>query len=234
MTNHVCLIATSLQRIMPVKDYYKILGLSPGAGDAEVKSNFRKLAIRYHPDKNSGKSQEDAWYREIQEAYQVLIDPVKKTKYLQDRWLLKSRGISFEETFPLTPEYIELRFRSMANSVKNMDHFRMDHYGLQKQLLQLCNDETLDALNEYHEPHINQRIIHQLMYCMEPLAYTHIHLLRKPMNQICRKQPQLLNEVNEWFSKRKRQDWWERKQGWVIAILTMVACVGIALLTKMT
>ena len=232
MTNPVRLIPTSLLLLMPVKDYYKILGLPPNAGDAEVKRNFRRLAIRYHPDKNTGKRHEDAWYREIQEAYEVLIDPVKKSKYLQERWLVKSRGIPFDETLPLTPDYIELRFSTMVSTVKNMDHFRMDHGWLQKQLLQLCNDENLDALHEYYEPEINHKIIHHLMYSMQPLGYQFIHLLKIPMYKIARNQPGLQEEINQWFKQRKKQDWWDRRQGWVIGAITIVVCIGIAILTN--
>jgi molecular chaperone DnaJ len=68
---------------MANKDYYQILGLEKGASDDEIKRAFRKLAIKYHPDKNQGNAEAEAKFKEINEAYQVLSDPEKKARYDQ-------------------------------------------------------------------------------------------------------------------------------------------------------
>lgn len=68
---------------MANKDYYEILGLQKGASDDEIKRAFRKLAIKYHPDKNQGNAEAEAKFKEINEAYQVLSDPEKKSRYDQ-------------------------------------------------------------------------------------------------------------------------------------------------------
>ena len=68
---------------MANKDYYEVLGLQKGASDDEIKRAFRKLAIKYHPDKNQGNAEAEAKFKEINEAYQVLSDPEKKARYDQ-------------------------------------------------------------------------------------------------------------------------------------------------------
>jgi len=68
---------------MASKDYYEVLGLKKGASDDEIKKAFRKLAIKYHPDKNQGDAQSEEKFKEINEAYQVLSDPQKKANYDQ-------------------------------------------------------------------------------------------------------------------------------------------------------
>ena len=68
---------------MANKDYYAVLGLEKGASDDEIKRAFRKLAIKYHPDKNQGNAEAEAKFKEINEAYQVLSDPEKKARYDQ-------------------------------------------------------------------------------------------------------------------------------------------------------
>jgi curved DNA-binding protein len=62
-------------------DYYKILGVSKGATSDEVKKAYRKLALKYHPDKNNGSKDYEAKFKEISEAYAVLSDPEKRNQY---------------------------------------------------------------------------------------------------------------------------------------------------------
>ncbi|RME69814.1 MAG: J domain-containing protein [Chloroflexi bacterium] len=68
---------------MEYKDYYKILGVSKNATEKEIKSAYRKLARKYHPDMNPDDPQAEARFKEINEAYQVLSDPEKRKKYDQ-------------------------------------------------------------------------------------------------------------------------------------------------------
>jgi hypothetical protein len=63
-----------------VKDYYAILGVSPSASDLEVKKAFRKLAIRYHPDRNPS-AEAKPLFHDINEAYDILGDPEKRIQY---------------------------------------------------------------------------------------------------------------------------------------------------------
>ncbi len=63
------------------RDYYEVLGLKKGAGDDEIKKAFRKMAMKYHPDKNPGNKEAEEKFKEINEAYSVLSDPDKKSKY---------------------------------------------------------------------------------------------------------------------------------------------------------
>lgn len=65
------------------KDYYHILGVSKGANDTDIKKAYRKLAMQYHPDKHKGDKESEKKFKEINEAYQVLSDPQKRTQYDQ-------------------------------------------------------------------------------------------------------------------------------------------------------
>ena len=64
------------------KDYYKILGVTKESTDAEIKKAYRKLALKWHPDKNSdteeNKVKAEKMFKEVNEAYAVLSDPQKK------------------------------------------------------------------------------------------------------------------------------------------------------------
>jgi len=73
---------------MDYKDYYKILGVSKTANADEIKKAYRKLAVKYHPDKNAGNKAAEEKFKEISEAHEVLKDPDKRAKYdeLGENW----------------------------------------------------------------------------------------------------------------------------------------------------
>jgi molecular chaperone DnaJ len=81
---------------MEFRDYYKVLGVERKASDAEIKSAYRKLARKFHPDVNPNNKEAEAKFKELNEAYQVIGDPDKRKKYdeLGADW---EHGVSQEE-----------------------------------------------------------------------------------------------------------------------------------------
>ena len=73
---------------MAGKDYYHILGVKKDAGEAEIKTAYRRLARKHHPDVNPGDKAAEGRFKEINEAYEVLSDAEKRRKYDQygDQW----------------------------------------------------------------------------------------------------------------------------------------------------
>lgn len=73
---------------MNYKDYYKVLGVTKSASADEIKKAYRKLAVKYHPDKNPGNKNIEEKFKEINEAYEVLGNAEKKKKYdeLGENW----------------------------------------------------------------------------------------------------------------------------------------------------
>ncbi len=79
----------------PVKDYYRLLGISPQASPEDIKKAYRRLAFANHPDRNpDNRSQAENRFKEITEAYGILIDPQKRTRYDH----IRKQGSAFEQS----------------------------------------------------------------------------------------------------------------------------------------
>lgn len=79
---------------MKKRDFYEVLGLTKGASEKEIKSAYRKLAKKYHPDTNQGNEEAERKFKEVTEAYEVLSDAEKKKLY--DRFGMAAFDSSME------------------------------------------------------------------------------------------------------------------------------------------
>ena len=66
---------------MGKRDYYEVLGIAKNASEKDLKQAYRKLALKYHPDKNKGDAESEEKFKEATEAYEVLRDPKKRASY---------------------------------------------------------------------------------------------------------------------------------------------------------
>ena len=106
---------------MQFKDYYDILGVKPEASEAEIKSTYRKLARKYHPDVSKESGAEDK-FKAANEAYEALRDPAKRRAYDD----LRARGYRSGQEFHPPPDYgdgADFEFSHMSGEGDFSDFF---------------------------------------------------------------------------------------------------------------
>jgi len=107
-----------MARVNGNKNYYEALGVSREASAEEIKKAYRQLALKFHPDRNPGDRQAEERFKEISEAYGVLIDPEKKRQY--DLLSRTPFGSGERPDFSYTQEEI---FRDIFNNPRASDVF---------------------------------------------------------------------------------------------------------------
>ncbi|RXM93040.1 DnaJ-like subfamily B member 5 [Acipenser ruthenus] len=110
------------------KDYYRMLGVPSGSNEDEIKKAYRKMALKFHPDKNKDPNAEDK-FKEIAEAYEVLSDPKKRSIYDQ-----------YGEEGPVSQSILEIPSAKHILIVSVKDHDPNNHrVVISKAFLPLCN-----------------------------------------------------------------------------------------------
>lgn len=135
------------------KDYYTILGITKSANDREIKKSYKKLAMKYHPDRNQGNKNAEKKFKEIKEAYDVLIDPQKRSAYDQyGNAAFEQEGYSnyssFDTNFSNTADFSDI-FGDVFGDIFGNSKKRQNQRGSDLQYnLELTLEEAVRGINK--------------------------------------------------------------------------------------
>lgn len=212
---------------MALKDYYELLEIPPGSAEPVIKKAFRKLAMRFHPDKNVGNPYAIHHFREIQEAYQVLSNPVTRHEYHQQRWHHSEMGNTTPYPYVLTPSQLEQEARKQTQYVQGLDVFRMNHGALQNKLEQLLQDSHLAILLEQQDEGINERLVAAVLQSCNPLPYPHLNDIPGKLVKIAGTNNQLITTIHQMVTKKRKQYLWEKYRALLMISIALAICIGI-------
>ena len=128
-------------------NYYEVLGVSENADVSEIKKKYRKLAIKYHPDRNSGDENATKKFREVTEAYEILGDEKKREEYdcrrknIQSQRKNKNKKRNVKNKFPQNDFTFGRDFFKSAREMRGIfeNSFRMDKKQEEKAKLEKGN-----------------------------------------------------------------------------------------------
>ncbi|MCI9297631.1 MAG: J domain-containing protein [Lachnospiraceae bacterium] len=112
---------------MKMVDWYQVLGVSSHAPEEEIKTVYRKLAKRYHPDMHPGDEECGRRFREISEAYSILSDPEKRRAYDEERSRgFQEKNVERAKTHDSMPDVNPVDFQNVYRSFENFFGFNPD------------------------------------------------------------------------------------------------------------
>ncbi len=208
------------------KDYYQILEVSPKADPGTIKKSFRRLAHRFHPDKNQDHQPFSAThYLEIQEAYNVLSDPKARSAYDQERWM---SGITpGKNTEPVTPAFLLQELQKLNRHLERIDIFRMSQESLSGYLQFLLSDRHLSIINAASDARVNQQIITESLRAMTLLSFKYTKAVFPRLKSIISLSPDVEKMVLSAEQLAERRHFRARLNPLIIVLVTLILCLAM-------
>jgi DnaJ-domain-containing protein 1 len=208
------------------KDHYRTLGISPQSGPDEIRKNYRTLVKRYHPDRHPDDRAVHAHFREIQEAYETLTDPILRDAWLQERWLLASQGLSTASQPLLTATDILKRLLIIERGFASEDPWRADRAIRIRRLTEHLNQEHLDILKQ--ESDQLDAIAETLVRCGSHLDPDGLLVLSSQMKELLPETHPAFKSLMRLRSAKISEDRWARWKPFVLLTAALLGCLLIA------
>lgn len=209
-----------------LKDYYKILEISPAATVDEVKKAYRRMAFKYHPDTNKQDAFAESYFIEAQEAYTVLSNEEARRRYDNDRWLAGMTTRAREHQV-VTPDWILKESIKLYNHMATVDVYRMNHKALYEYLEQLLNERHMAVLTNGEEPAVNEGIVNMILDSTKGLKYVYFLPLAQKLVLLAGGDNTLLQRVNARLRTRQREAKWEKSIPYMVGLITLLIVVAM-------
>ena len=212
---------------MTVKDYYQILHVSPSATQEVIKKAFRKLALKYHPDKNPDSPFDAKKFLEIQEAYDVLGDKTKRAAYNYQRYLQNPQHA--KKSLVQNADDILQLSSSLQKKLAIMDPFRIDLDILSFEVNDILSANNMHLLLTTDDADINKRIIMDILTCIRPLTLQTIINTSTLLKQLAGNDFTAQKEITDFINQIKWLHYWNRYKIYIALMLALLSCLIIFL-----
>jgi curved DNA-binding protein CbpA len=208
-----------------VKDYYRILELTPQATPEEIRRSYRRLAMEWHPDRKG----ENPLYMDIREAYETLIDPDRKDAYLRSRTDEEHLGRRFENRGRPTPSSIMAKALEMEREVSATDGFRIDGESLLNTIEGLLDTRTIEVLEQETDDGYKRHLTGVLVKCGRPLDRAKSERLAGILDRMGDRDAECRRQVEAFVTTKRSEERWERWRLPLLIAATLLLCLLISL-----
>lgn len=210
---------------MPVKDYYRILGVPPSADTTAIKKAFRRLAMEHHPDKSKDSVENSIYFQELQEAYHTLTDPYKREQYLYNRWLEKSMGHQLDQA--MTANEILHLFIKAEQYLTQTDHYRTNSNHLLQQLLHTFSERRIHTILEGKDEQQIQSTLDLALKLSSRLKANEMEKTLQHFSRLLDQKPSFREQWHQLLEKKKKDESLEKWKLPMILFITILICLAI-------
>lgn len=210
-------------------DYYKILEISPTATSDEIKKAYRRLALKYHPDKNLGDKFAEANFIEIANAYETLSDTEERKKYddyrerqskttdnSQQRSQTKQKA---EE--PVSPLIFLSIFTNIKQRIEGVDKNKINQRYLFDSINDLLTDGNINFLVNWDDIKTNQQIIDVILECCKPLgsdrhpiqSFIYIDIIIPKLVKLAGADNEAIHKIYNFNKQSQLFSYWDKYKG---------------------
>lgn len=210
---------------MTGKDYYKILEVSPNATSVDIKKSYRRLALRYHPDKNFGNALYEAKFKEIHEAYRVLTDLKQRQEYNYQR----SRQAYTEKKKPppVTPQSILAQTIDFRKKISTLDPDRMNKLALYQQIQHLLARSNIQVLQQCNDPKLSKRVVEEVFFCCRYLPFPHVERICFQLTALAGTDNMMYRRIYNYSKEARLRSYWEKYKLLAALVIAVFICLAI-------
>ncbi len=208
---------------MSQKNYYQVLHVSPQATAAEIKTAYRKLAVKYHPDKNKGNTFTESIFKEINEAYSVLSNPQKRILYNAAGTFATPPKRSQQQRVVSSQTLLQEAFR-VKMIVEKSSMLRINRDALLFKVQALLSDHHLNILLLENNKHFIHQYVQQVMICLQPLSFQSIQPFLQQLNKLATTDKAMLQRIDAFYKAKKEDDLWHRYKFFIVLAIAIFLC----------
>lgn len=205
-----------------MKDYYRILEVPARAQLPDIKKAYRRLALQYHPDKNTSPFAA-ARFHELHEAYNTLSNPDKRRRYDEERWL-SGMGNRMHEHI-ITAEWIWHEAAKLHKHVTQVDTYRMSHGALRDYILLLLSDAHTAVLLQHADDTLNHKIINEILLSTVKLKASYQQEVMARLVQIANGNEELITDINTILQRRIKAEQNKTMLPYMVIAITILLCL---------
>ncbi len=209
---------------MSQKNYYQLLHVSPHAAQEEIKAAYRKLAFKYHPDRNNGNTLTEAVLKEINEAYSVLSNPEKR-KFYNASIAVNSFHTKHRRPVPVTSQSILQNAIRLRMFVERSNVLSINQDMVSHKVQTLLSDHHQNILLLENNKQLIHQFIQQVLLCMQPLTSTNMQPLFTPLQKLAAGDEDMLGEIQTFYQQKKREAFWQRYKILAVLIIALLLCL---------
>jgi curved DNA-binding protein CbpA len=207
---------------MAIKDYYKILNVTPDAPAATIRQSYRKLAMKYHPDKNPDDELSAAVFGEIAEAYSVLGNSSARKNYNEQRHVTAASEYKKPAD---TIESLTHKANNLKQKILQSDPFRMNRDALFFSIKQLF-PEDISMLLKTNETQ-QKSFLELVVTCSSMLTSAQLKNLITTMQPLFIKHAWLQQQLQALVHHQIKKERWEKYKVILAIIVAILLCIVI-------